>query len=57
VWRHLGTQAFRNASDFVCTSPISISPVRFALTGDFDRDGLKEIAIAPIINGTEGNDL
>ena len=55
VWRHLGTQAFRNASDFACTN--SISGARLALTGDFDRDGLDEIVIAPLEKGTEGNDL
>ncbi len=51
-WRHL--------TDFSCQPDIDSQKnigASFAVAGDFDGDGRDEIAVAPTLGGTEGNDF
>jgi hypothetical protein len=53
-WEPLGNSG-RGGSSFSCSNnPI---PARQILKGDFDGDGLDEIAVVPERIGTEGNDI
>jgi hypothetical protein len=55
-WDHLGSVNNGLTSDFSCNST-QPTPAKFAVVGDFDGDGLEEIAVAPEASGTLGNDF
>ena len=56
AWTHLSPIAGHPLeADLDCsTLPF---PARFAVAGDFDGDGVDELAVAPDAGGTEGNDF
>jgi len=56
MWDHLGEVNDGLPFDFRC-SKIDSTPAKFAVVGDFDGDGLEEIAVAPEASGTRGNDF
>jgi hypothetical protein len=56
-WSHLGPapNATGAAGDFDCS--VTARAAKYAVVGDFDGDGRDEIAVAPDIAGTRGNDF
>jgi hypothetical protein len=63
TWKHMGQTAAGFWADFDCSDtaspadPAFNAPAKFAVVGDFDGDGRDEIAIAPDLPGTQGNDF
>jgi hypothetical protein len=57
LWSHLGPApaVHGRTGDFDCSAAQLVA--RFAVTGDFNGDGRDEVAVAPTVSGTRGNDL
>ena len=55
-WQHLsGIAGHRGGADLDCSG--SSAPARFAVAGDFDGDGVDELAVGIGADGSGGNDL